>query len=73
MLHVLFPVRSIAYETLLGFSFGHLNLNGFLQSTHEQTILGHCIRDGRPLSDLPFLAVSVAQFVGRGGGTHTQQ
>jgi hypothetical protein len=25
------------------------------------------------LSDMLFLAVSVAQFVGRGGGTYTQQ
>ncbi len=29
------------------------------------------MQDGQPLIDMPFLAVSIAQFVGRGGGTHT--
>jgi hypothetical protein len=29
VLHVLFPVRSVAKKTLLGFSFGHFDLNSF--------------------------------------------
>jgi hypothetical protein len=73
VLHVLFPVHSVAQESLLGFSFGRLDLNSFPKSTYKQTILGHCIRGGRLLSDLSFLAVRVIQFVGPRGGTHTQQ